>query len=249
MASIINTRAAESHGSTVTQDEIRSILLTSSWFRALPDYLIEQIMARGYMNLYDSGEMVHLRGDESRNLYAVITGSVKVSSVSADGKECIFRYLSPGNWFGEIGIIDNSVRTHDARATGNTILLILKPDDIGYLLHNYPIFYRFLALLLCKVIRNAFTMLHDSTLLSVSARLAKRLVSLSENYGEPHENGILINLYLIQDDLATLINTTRQTLNKRLVTWEKLGWIEARYGKILIVNLGALRQLYIDEDE
>ncbi|HHG8771599.1 TPA: helix-turn-helix domain-containing protein [Raoultella planticola] len=49
--------------------------------------------------------------------------------------------------------------------------------------------------------------------------------------------------------MATIINTTRQTINKRLVAWEKLGWIEAKYGKILIVNMSALRQLYIDEDE
>lgn len=137
-----------------------------------------------------------------------------------------------------------------ARAIGRTTLLTIQSRDVECLLENYPIFHRFLALLLCKVVRNAFTMLHDSTLLSVSARLAKRLVSLSEGYGESDTHGgVLINLYLTQDDLATIINTTRQTINKRLVAWEKLGWIEARYGKILIVNPHALRQLYEDEDE
>ncbi|MEF3088891.1 Crp/Fnr family transcriptional regulator [Raoultella sp. WB_B2P2-3] len=241
--------AQESHEWNLQQDEIQAILLTSSWFRALPDYLSGQMLSRASFYQYENGEVIHYRGDESQALYAVITGSVKVSSVSADGKECIFRYLSPGNWFGEIGMIDKSVRTHDARALGKTILLTLKPRDVESLLQHYPILHHFLALLLCKVVRNAFTMLHDSALLSVSARLAKRLVSLSEGYGEWHEKGVLINLYLTQDDLATIINTTRQTINKRLVAWEKLGWIEAKYGKILIVNMSALRQLYIDEDE
>lgn len=240
---------AHSHESPISQAEIQSILLGSSWFRALPDYLIEQMMSRASLYQYDNNEIIHYRGDESRGLYAVITGSVKVSSVSADGRECIFRYLSPGNWFGEIGMIDKAVRTHDARSIGKTLLLTLKSSDVEFLLQSYPILHRFLALLLCKVVRNAFTMLHDSTLLSVSARLAKRLVSLSEGYGEPHEHGVLINLYLTQDDLATIINTTRQTINKRLVAWEKLGWIEAKYGKILIVNINALRQLYADEDQ
>ncbi|WP_319567029.1 Crp/Fnr family transcriptional regulator [Cohaesibacter marisflavi] len=240
---------APSHSRVISTEEINHILLGSSWFRALPDYLIEQIMSRANLYQYENGEIIHYRGDESLGFYAVITGSVKVSTVSADGKECIFRYLSPGNWFGEIGMIDKSLRTHDARAIGKSTLLTLKPYDVEHLLQNYPIFNRFLALLLCKVVRNAFAMLHDSTLLSVSARLAKRLVSLSEGYGEPHERGVLINLYLTQDDLATIINTTRQTINKRLVAWEKLGWIDAKYGKILIVNINALRQLYADEDE
>lgn len=240
---------AQSHEPIISQEYLNTVLLGSSWFRALPDYLIEQMMSLASLYQYDNGEVIHYRGDESLGLYAVITGSVKVSSVSADGRECIFRYLSPGNWFGEIGMIDKSTRTHDARAVGKTILLTLKPRDVEHLLRNYPILHRFLALLLCKVVRNAFTMLHDSTLLSVSARLAKRLVSLSEGYGEPHERGVLINLYLTQDDLATIINTTRQTINKRLVAWEKLGWIDAKYGKILIVNITALKQLYADEDE
>ncbi|MEC5320416.1 Crp/Fnr family transcriptional regulator [Brenneria populi subsp. brevivirga] len=230
-------------------EDILPVLLSNNWFRALPDYLIEQIIARAALRHYAKGEIVHYRGDASRGLYAVISGAVKVSSISSDGKECIFRYLSPGNWFGEIGMIDKSVRTHDARAIGNTLLLTLAPKDVEYLLKTYPIFYQFLAILLCKVIRNAFTMLHDSTLLSVSARLAKRLISLAEGYGEPHEKGILINLHITQDDLATIINTTRQTINKRLVAWEKLGWIDAKYGKILIVNAAALKQLYEDGDE
>lgn len=240
---------AQSHEPIVSPDEINNILFGSSWFRALPDYLIEQMLSRACLYQYNNGEIIHYRGDEPLGLYAVITGSVKVSSISADGRECIFRYLSPGNWFGEIGMIDKCPRTHDARAIGKTTLLTIKPHDVELLLKNYPVLHRFLALLLCKVVRNAFTMLHDSTLLSVSARLAKRLVSLSEGYGEPHERGVLINLYLTQDDLATIINTTRQTINKRLVAWEKLGWIDARYGKIVIININALRQLYADEDE
>lgn len=231
----------------LTKSEILTVLKTNSWFSVLPDYLIEQILLRGALCTYQKGELVHHRGDIPRGLYAVITGSVKVSSISSEGKECIFRYLSPGNWFGEIGMIDKSVRTHDAIVMNETLLLTLSTKHAEYLLECYPIFYHFLAVLLCKVIRNAFTMLHDSTLLSVSARLARRLMSLAEGYGEVQKNGIFINLYLTQDDLATIINTTRQTINKRLVAWEKLGWIEAKYGKILLVNTTALKQLYENE--
>jgi CRP-like cAMP-binding protein len=90
-------------------------------------------------------------------------------------------------------------------------------------------------------------MLNDTTLLSVSARLAKRLVSFAEAYGHPQEKGIQITIHLPQDDLAMLISTTRQTINKRLADWQRLGWIEVRYGKIIILNMEALQQLYRDE--
>ncbi|MBM7343094.1 Crp/Fnr family transcriptional regulator [Pantoea coffeiphila] len=232
---------------TLSEQELLAILSTSSWFNELPDYLIAKIVELSSIRNYEDGDVIHYQGDTSRGLYAVLSGAVKVSSLGADGKECVFRYLAPGSWFGEIGMLDKSARTHDARVINNTLLLVLSSRDVQTLLNLYPIFYKFLALLLCRVVRNAFTMLNDTTLLSVSARLAKRLISLAEAYGEPHERGILIGLYLTQDDMATIINTTRQTINKRLVDWQKLGWIDAKYGKILIMNSEALKQLYMDE--
>ncbi len=231
----------------LTSQALLDILSTSSWFKELPDYLITKIIELSTIKYHEDGDIIHYQGDASQGLYAVLSGSVKVSSISADGKECVFRYLSPGSWFGEIGMLDKSARTHDARTINKTMLLVLSSKDVQTLLNMYPIFYKFLALLLCRVVRNAFTMLNDTTLLSVSARLAKRLISLADSYGEPHDKGILIGLYLTQDDMATIINATRQTINKRLVDWQKLGWIDAKYGKILIMNPEALKQLYMDE--
>lgn len=228
-------------------EEILATLRTNSWFRELPDFLIDPIIQAAAVRKFFAGEIIHHQGDESTGLYAVLSGSVKVSSLSADGRECVFRYLSPASWFGEIGMLDKSVRTHDAIAIGDTALLVLPPWELARILDAYPILYKFLSLLLCRVVRTAFTMLNDSALLSVSARLAKRLVSFAEAYGQPHEKGILITIHLPQDDLAMLISTTRQTINKRLADWQRLGWIEARYGKIVILNMAALQQLYRDE--
>ncbi len=233
----------------LTKQDILAILRTNSWFNELPEYLIDEIINRATLRYYEDGDMVHYQGDPSRGLYGVFQGSVKVSCFSVDGRESVFRYLSPGNWFGEIGMLDKAERTHDAKAISPTLLLIILPKDLAIILEKYPIFYQFLAILLCKVIRNAFTVLNDAALLSVSARLAKRLLSLAEGYGEPHERGIQINLYLTQDDLATIINATRQTINKRLVAWEKLGWLDAKYGKIVLVNLPALKQLSEEDEE
>ncbi|HXP97118.1 MAG TPA: Crp/Fnr family transcriptional regulator [Telmatospirillum sp.] len=226
--------------------DILSILRTNSWFRDLPDVLTDPILLASSVRTFAAGDVIHSQGDQSLGLYAVLSGTVKVSSLSAEGKECVFRYLSPGSWFGEIGMLDKSVRTHDAVAIGETTLLVLPPRELTRILDAHPILYKFLSLLLCRVVRTAFTMLNDTTLLSVSARLAKRLASFAEAYGQPTEKGILITIHLPQDELAMLISTTRQTINKRLADWQRLGWIEVRYGKIEILNMDALLQLYRD---
>jgi len=208
--------------------------------------LTDPILLASSVRTFAAGDVIHSQGDQSLGLYAVLSGTVKVSSLSAEGKECVFRYLSPGSWFGEIGMLDKSVRTHDAVAIGETTLLVLPPRELTRILDAHPILYKFLSLLLCRVVRTAFTMLNDTTLLSVSARLAKRLASFAEAYGQPTEKGILITIHLPQDELAMLISTTRQTINKRLADWQRLGWIEVRYGKIEILNMDALLQLYRD---
>jgi len=241
--------AIQNSNIVMTSESILEVLRTNSWFNNLPEYLSEALLASATLRFYSDGEIVHYQSDPARGFYAVIQGSVKVSSISTEGRECVFRYLSPGNWFGEIAMLDKSARTHDAKAISPTILLTISPKDLSQILDKYPVFYQSLNILLCKVIRNAFTLINETALLSVSAQLARRLLSLAEGYGEPHEKGIQISLYLTQDDLATIINTTRQTINKRLVAWEKLGWIDAKYGKIVLVNLPALKQISEDDEE
>lgn len=227
--------------------KLKTLLLSNSWFKELPCYLVDAILDIATLKQFNHGEIIHRYGDEAKEIYAILGGAVKVSSVSIEGNECIFRYLSPASWFGEIGVLDLSKRTHDATAVSKTTLLVISEKHLQILLNQHPIFYKFLANLLCRVVRTAFTMLNDSTLLSVSARLAKRLVSLAEGYGIVNKEGILISLHFTQDDLATLTNSTRQTINKRLVEWERLGWLKARYGKITITNVQALKQIYINE--
>jgi CRP/FNR family transcriptional regulator, cyclic AMP receptor protein len=229
---------------TALGPEIRDILLANTWFRELPGDLARALVGAATLRSFASGEVIHCQGDPSDALYAVVAGSVKVSSLSAEGRECVFRYLSPGNWFGEIGMLDGMPRTHDAVAAQPTRVLLVPPDALAEVLARHPAFYKFLSLLLCRVVRTAFTMLNDTTLLSVSARLAKRLLSFAE---ASVPTGGECAVHLTQEELATLVNATRQTVNKRLADWQKLGWIELRYARIVIRNPDALRQLHLDE--
>ena len=218
----------------------REILMGNTWFRELPGALADALVGAATVRGFGPGDMIHGQGDASYALYAVLAGSVKVSSISADGRECVFRYLTPGSWFGEIGMLDGLPRTHDAVAVQPVRVLLVSPEALAEILARHPEFYRFLSLLLCRVVRTAFTMLNDSNLLSVTARLAKRLLSFAEGRDDRE-----IAVHLTQDELATLVNATRQTINKRLADWQKLGWIELRYGHIVIRNRDALRQLHL----
>jgi CRP/FNR family transcriptional regulator, cyclic AMP receptor protein len=107
-----------------------------------------------------------------------------------------------------------------------------------------PILYKHFTLLLCSMIRSSFIMLEDRVLLNLSGRLAKHLITLVDAYGVAHPSGQMIALHIPQEDLSMLLGSTRQTINRKLAEWAKLGWIEIHYSQIVIVNRDALMQLY-----
>lgn len=220
---------------------IHAALGRSTWFRALPPEIAAALVEAATPICVPEGAAVHLEGDGADALYAVIAGAVKVSSMSAEGRECVFRHLLPGDWFGEIGVLDGGGRTHDAVAVAPTRLLAVPPHRLAEILGRHPLLYRFLALLLCRVVRTAFTMLADATLLSLDARLAKRLVSFANAAARDGEAEIAVRL--TQEQLAALCGASRQAVNKRIAAWQAAGWIEPGYGAIRVRDLAALRRV------
>jgi CRP/FNR family cyclic AMP-dependent transcriptional regulator len=73
----------------------------------------------------DAGDAIHSKHAPSDSLYRVLSGAVRISSVSAQGREAIFNYYGRDEWFGQIGLIDGGPRAHDIRACGPCVLYTL----------------------------------------------------------------------------------------------------------------------------
>jgi CRP/FNR family cyclic AMP-dependent transcriptional regulator len=211
---------------------------------ALPQEEIDWIVERGSVRQLNAGDAIHSKHAPSDSLYRVLSGAVRISSVSAQGREAIFNYYGRDEWFGQIGLIDGGPRAHDIRACGPCVLYTLARRDVQALLERHPALYREFALLLCAVIRYSFALVEDHALLSLSARLAKHLVTLVDAYGADHPAGRIIDLHLPQEDLSMLLGSSRQTMNRKLAEWSRLGWIKVQYSQIVVVNREALVQLY-----
>ena len=120
-------------------------------------------------------------------------------------------HLSSGDWFGEISIIDDNPRTHDAWTTNKVTLLSIPRQVIIHTAGQHPILYKHLALITCGRIRRAFDWIDDATSLNTSARLASMLMGLIGTYGKQVNGDIKIDLRLSQEELGFMLGTTRQT--------------------------------------
>lgn len=216
---------------------INYILNNDPWFtQLLAD--VQPLLARAaVLKVYQKGQMIHAIGDnEDAALHFIVSGTIRVCNVSVSGHAMTLAHLSSGEWFGEISIIDDNPRTHDARTINKVTLISIPRSMVVQTAQQHPILYKHLALITCARIRRAFEWIDDATSLNTSARLASMLIGLISNYGEQVGGDIKIDLRLSQEELGFMLGTTRQTINKIIQSWQKQGTIDMHYGFITIKN-------------
>jgi len=228
-------------------ENLVGLLQRNRWFRDLPDDCISEMVGLARLRQLDDGERLHAQQDPPDGLYGVISGAIKISSTGADGREALLTVLSPGNWFGEISLFDGLPRTHDAHANGPTELLMIPRLGFHQLLERRPELYPHFMRLLCRRIRLSFGMLEDSALLPLPSRLAKRLLMHAHNYGQTEEAEGRPSIQLSQEALGLMLNSSRQSINKLLKRLEQAGWLQIKYGEIVLLQEDALTRLATGE--
>lgn len=186
------------------------------------------------------------QGSTGRDMFIVVSGSLKVSVISGEGKEISFVVLRPGDYFGELSMIDGRRRSATVTAIEKSELLVLGHSQYEMLLRDHPHtateLLTQLLLTLTNRIRATDELYQDSVFLDVSSRLAKFLLSASVegNHSTPGQRQL--DVQLSQYELGTMVNASRESVNKQLREWEERGIVDVNKGKITLLNLESLQQ-------
>jgi CRP-like cAMP-binding protein len=150
------------------------------------------------------------------------------------GKEIIFAILGPGELLGEIALMQGTEHSASVVALEPTDLLAFERKDFLELIHKDQNFALSLLTTVCSRLRGASELAEDLTFLPLPGRLAKRLLSLARTYGITSTPGVRIGLHLCQQELANMVGTTRESVNKQLALWQSEGLISMRKGYLTI---------------
>jgi CRP-like cAMP-binding protein len=179
-------------------------------------------------------------------MFIVVSGSLKVSVLSGEGKEISFVVLRQGDYFGELSMIDGRRRSATVTAIESSELLVLGHAEYQRLLREHPhIATEFLTrmiLTLANRIRATDELYQDSVFLDVSSRLAKFLLSASIDDSNSGPGQRLMDVRLSQYELGTLVNASRESVNKQLRDWEEQGIVNVDKGKITLLKPTQLQQ-------
>jgi len=222
-----------------------AILAQMDLFAVLTPEEVARLDARLRRRRYAKGSVLFLQGDPGNALYVIESGHVKMVVTSPDGKELIIAMRGPGEFFGDMALLDGEPRSADAVAADDCQVLILQRDDFARFIETHPQTAMRLVAELSRRIRRMMRQQQEATLLDVSARIASELLHLAEDRGRPVPDGsgaVTVDLSLTQAELATVIGVTRESVNKWLRYFQRRGWIRWEKGHLTILRPDELRQ-------
>jgi CRP/FNR family cyclic AMP-dependent transcriptional regulator len=201
---------------------------------------IDALLSYSRVERYSGGREIFTKGSPGQSMMAVLRGSVKISSLSPDGKEIVFNNVRPGEVFGEIAMLDGEERTAIATAMEDCELLVLNRRDFMPLLEKHADICMILLRILCQRLRQTSEQVEDVLFRHLEARIAKTLVHLahSTNRKDPP-----IDLHMTQRDLANNVGGSRESVNKHLQCLHRGGVIDLAKGSIVIRDRVALERL------
>jgi CRP-like cAMP-binding protein len=191
---------------------------------------------------YGRGEPLFLRGDPGNFLYLIERGRVKIALSSTEGKEMILALLGPGDFFGELALLDGGDRSADAVVVEDAELLLLGREDFLHFMEHRPRVALHALAILSRRLRQTDQLVHDAAFFDVPGRLASAILRLAETLGQPVADGVTISRRLTQVELADMIGASRESVNKWLSYYQRQGYIRAERGLITVLRPQALQQ-------
>lgn len=216
---------------------------TLNWIAQLPEAVEAEVRAAMKLKPVQAGESIYRFGEEADALYQVISGSVQTSNVTAEGKEILLHIMQPGECFGEIGIIEGSLRAHNAEAREDCELAAMNKKEFNELRKRHPEINEAILQMQCTRLRMVFMFIEDSALRPLRQRLARRLVLMATMMGAQKGEQIFIKLTLSQEELGKMLGASRQSINKELSYLEKEGIVEKSRDGICILDPAALNAI------
>src|SRR6202047_955168 len=186
------------------------------------------------------GATIFSKGDPGNSLVAVITGTVKISISSADGRSAILNLIGPGEIFGEVALLDGQARTADAIANTNCEIFVIDRREFLPFVRSQPELAMKFIELLCARLRWTSGQVEQVILQDLPGRLASALIRLTERH-KLAQGGR--SIAVTQQEISEMVGMTRESINKQLRAWATRNWVRLATGAIVVLDAEPLQAL------
>ena len=217
-----------------------SVLRKHPYFADLEPEAFEQLCRYAKHATMKRGATIASKGDPGTSLFAVISGTVKISVSSPDGRNAILNLIGPGEIFGEVALLDGQSRSADATANTNCELFIIDRRDFIPFVRSQPALAMKFIELLCARLRTTSDQVEQVILQNLPGRLASALLRLTEKH-KAAQGGRTIAI--TQQEISEMVGMTRESINKQLRAWAARDWVRLEHGAIVVLKPQTLQTL------
>lgn len=227
-------------------ERVREALADSDFFGSLTDQEIDRLIAFGTMVEVPAGKLIFQKGDPGDSLAVVVSGRVRIGTVTSEGREAVLNFVDPGQTFGEMAIFDGKPRSADATALERSVLFSLKRRDVLAFLEQHPDVALRVIGVLCQRLRRTTEMVEDAGLRAMAPRVARALLRLAADHGRPVPGGVRIELELSQRELGAYCGLARENVNRQLSLWREAGLVRQDGRRLVLLDQPALEKIAAD---
>lgn len=212
-------------------------------FGELSDEEILKVAKMTKHTLFKKGQTLLHEGEKSDTLFIINKGKVKVSKITIHGKEQILYILAGGEFFGELHLFNNEEATNfSVYAIEDTQVCMLTKNDIDRIMEGNPEISLKLLKAVTKRLAHTENLAQSLATKDPEVRLAQMILEFCQKFGSESNDGILIELPITREEVASYVGITRETVSRKFSKFENLGLISLFGNKQLLVkNEPALR--------
>jgi|TARA_Y100001001_G_scaffold47005_1_gene42482 CRP-like cAMP-binding protein len=221
-------------------DHLRNVPI----FTDLTDSDLTKIASKMVPRVYKKGQMILLEESMGETFFIITQGAVKVTRLSADGREVILAILGESDFFGEMSLLDGEGRSANIVANEDAKVLTLSRNDFLDCLESYPKIAIALLEELATRLRKSDQQIESLSLSDSEHRIGIALIRLAGELGTIKQGHVTVKNLPYQQDIANMAGTSRETVSRTLKLLEDKKLVRRENRNLTIYNYDAFRQAF-----
>jgi CRP-like cAMP-binding protein len=220
-------------------DRYRALLSQTALFRGAAHSALDDLARRLQVRTRPASSIIVAHEDPGDAMFVLVSGRAKVALFGDNGRELTLTELKPGDFFGEMSLLDDRPRSANVVAVDDVTLLMLTRESFAAHLKSHPQTALNILGEMTRRLRRADETIASLALHDVESRLTRTLERLAHEDGESTDAGLVLRRRPTQQDLANMVGSCRETISRTFTSMVKRGLLVPR-GRALVLTRALL---------
>lgn len=212
-------------------------------FSSLNDNIISEIANLGKRKVYNKDSVILFQNQSDSALIVVLRGQLRISKMSNEGNEVTLDTLKESEYWGNTAILDGKPPAVNIAAEADSEVFIISRNDLMNLFNAKPEYSISVLNELTRLLRNSNSRIKSLSLKAAESKVASVIMQLVDEFGVVNDGAIEVENVPMQQELASMAGTSRETISRTIRSFAKKGLIELEEQKLRIKNYDKFKEL------